>query len=102
VGFALLRLKVIRTLNQICCDYGLELMSWAKQQGIRIEYIQPGKLQQNTDIEWLNRTARYRWVSQYLLDPLAAVQDDVIQWLGFDNHARLHKANGGKSSLMTT
>jgi putative transposase len=53
--FSLLRLGVIRTLSQllewrdklsiICCDYGLELMSheftsWAKQQGIRIEYIQ--------------------------------------------------------------
>lgn len=114
-GFSLPSLRVIRTLNQLLewrdkpsiirCDNGPEFISheftsWAKRQGIRIEYIQPGKPQQNAYIERANRTARYSWVSKYLFDTLEEVQEYATKWLWFYNHERPHKANGGKPPLM--
>ena len=73
-GFSLPSVRVIRTLNQLLewrkkpvairCDNGPEFIShefteWAKKHGIRIDYIQPGKPQQNAYIERHNRTMRY-------------------------------------------
>ena len=73
--------RVIRTLNQLLeyrqtpniirCDNGPEFIShefqsWAKENKIRIEYIQPGKPQQNAYIERYNRTVRYGLLNQYL------------------------------------
>ena len=46
-----------------------EFQSWATQKGIRIEYIQPGKPQQNAYIERYNRTVRYGLLNQYLGSP---------------------------------
>ena len=67
---------------------------------IRIEYIQPGKPQQNAYIERYNRTMRYSWVSKHLFDTLEQVQDYATQWLWRYNHERPHQANGGKPPLM--
>ena len=67
---------------------------------IRIEYIQPGKPQQNAYIERYNRTMRYSWVSKHLFDTLEQVQDYATQWLWHYNHERPHQANGGKPPLM--
>ena len=55
----------------IRCDNGPEYISsaaiqtWAQEWGIRHEYIQPGKPQQNAYVERLHRTVRYEWLSQY-------------------------------------
>jgi len=66
--------RVIRSLERIIewrgkpkiirCDNGPEyistaLQNWANQQKIVLEYIQPGKPQQNAYIERYNRTVRY-------------------------------------------
>ncbi len=68
IDFSMPSKRVIRTLKQIIawrgkpqnirCDNGPESISariqcWAKQWGIRFEYIQPGKPQQNAYIERL-------------------------------------------------
>jgi putative transposase len=55
--------------NVIRCDNGPEYISgavnhWAQQRGIRIDYIQPGKPQQNAYMERYNCTVRYDWLSQ--------------------------------------
>ena len=107
--------RVIRTLNQILeyrlppntirCDNGPEFTShefqnWAVQKGIRIEYIQPGKPQQNAYIERYNRTVRYGLLNQYLFNNLNDIQDYATRWLWFYNHERPHQANGGKPPLM--
>lgn len=114
-GFSLPALRVIRTLNQLLewrdkplvirCDNGPEFIShefvrWAAEHGIRIEYIQQGKPQQNAYIERYNRTMRYSWVSKHLFDTLEQVQDYATQWLWHYNHERPHQANGGKPPLM--
>src|SRR5690606_40005568 len=74
VDFSLPSLRVIRALNQVIewrgkpltirCDNGPEYVSealkgWAEQQGITLQFIQPGKPQQNAYIERYNRTVRY-------------------------------------------
>ena len=79
VDFSLPSERVIRTLKQIIswrgkplvirCDNGPEnisavLQNWAKDSGIQMEYIQPGKPQQNAYVERFNRTVRYEWLSQ--------------------------------------
>ncbi|OBS09263.1 integrase [Acidihalobacter prosperus] len=114
-GFSLPTLRVIRVLDQLLewrrkptairCDNGPEFVShefvsWAMRRDIRIDYIQPGKPQQNAYIERANRTIRYSWLSKHLFDSLEEVQDYATQWLWFYNHRRPHKANGGKPPLM--
>jgi len=108
-------IRVIRTLNQLLewrekplvirCDNGPEFIShefvrWATEHGIRIEYIQPGKPQQNAYIERYNRTIRYSWLSKHLFDTLDEVQDYATNWLWHYNHERPHQANKGKPPLM--
>jgi putative transposase len=110
VDFSLPAERVVRTLNQIIewrgrprmirCDNGPEyisatLQAWAKQRGVRIEYIQPGKPQQNAYVERYNRTVRYDWLGQYLFDSIAEVQDFATRWLWTYNHERPNMALGG-------
>ena len=74
VDFSLPSERVIRTLKQIIgwrgkplairCDNGPEYLSaaiveWARAWSIKLEYIQPGKPQQNAYVERLNKTVRY-------------------------------------------
>ena len=90
VGLSLPAGRVIRTLNQIFeyrlvpntirCDNGPEFTShefqnWVVQKDIKIEYIQPGKPQQNAYIERYNRTVRYGLLNQYLFNSLNDIQD---------------------------
>lgn len=114
-GFSLPAIRVVRVLDQLLewrkkpvairCDNGPEFISnefvaWARRRDIRIDYIQPGKPQQNAYIERHNRTIRYSWVSKHLFDSLEEVQSYATQWLWFYNHERPHKANNGKPPLM--
>ena len=93
----------MRTLDQIIewrgypaairCDNGPEyvgvvLHQWAEQRGIRIDYIQPGKPQQNAYIERYNRTVRYDWLGHHLFESLAQIQDYATRWLWTYNHER--------------
>ncbi|AJX35423.1 Integrase core domain [Burkholderia oklahomensis] len=88
--------RVIRTLKQhmewrgkpkvIRCDNGPEYLSavivtWTHKQGIRLEYIEPGKPQQNAYIERFNRTARYEWLSQHLWEDLEQVREAAADWM---------------------
>lgn len=110
VDFSLPALRVTRTLDRIIewrgkpdairCDNGPEyisetLKSWAEQQSIRIDYIQPGNPQQNAYVERYNRTVRYEWLAQYLFESIAQVQDFAERWLWTYNHERPNMAIGG-------
>lgn len=74
VDLSLPSARVIRALDQsiewrgrpkaIRCDNGPEYLSgalqeWSSRKGLRIDYIQPGKPQQNAYVERFNRTVRY-------------------------------------------
>jgi putative transposase len=110
VDFSLPSERVIRSLQQIIswrgkpqvirCDNGPENISgtiqrWALECGIRLEYIQPGKPQQNAYVERFNRTVRYEWLSQYYWSSIEEVQDFATQWMWSYNHDRPHMALGG-------
>ena len=110
VDFSVPAERVIRALKQIIewrgkpiairCDNGPEYLSaaittWATQCGIRLEYIQPGKPQQNAYVERFNRTVRYEWLSQYHWEDLDHVQHAAIEWMWTYNHERPNMALGG-------
>ena len=102
--------RVIRTLERIIewrgkplsirCDNGPEYIStavtqWAEKQDIRLEFIQPGKPQQNAYIERYNRTVRYAWLSQYLFATIDEVRNFATRWLWSYNNERPNMALGG-------
>jgi len=108
--FSLPSERVIRSLEQIIewrgkpqairCDNGPEYISqkiqiWAERQGIQINYIQPGKPQQNAYIERYNRTVRYDWLNQYLFQSIDEVQNYATEWLWEYNNERPNMGIGG-------
>ncbi len=97
MDFSLPAERVVRSLNQIIewrgkpkairIDNGPEyisgkLMEWAEKQGVRLEYIQPGKPQQNAYIERYNRTVRGEWLSQYIFETIEEAQDQATDGSG--------------------
>ena len=110
IDFSLPSARVIRALEQIIewrgapaairCDNGPEnisdlIQAWADRKGIRLDYIQPGKPQQNAYVERYNRTVRYEWLSQYYWEDLDEVRLFATQWTYYYNHDRPHMALGG-------
>jgi putative transposase len=110
IDFSLSSLRVIRALEQIIswrgkpkvirCDNGPEyissaLQTWAENNHIKIEYIQPGNPQQNAYVERFNRTVRYEWLSQYYWKDLEEVQLFATKWMWSYNHERPNMALGG-------
>ena len=86
--------------GRIRSDNGPEYVSdtrqqWAKRRGIELEFIQPGKPQQNAYIERYNRTVRYDWLSQSLFDTIAEVQAAGTRCLCTYNNERPNMALGG-------
>ena len=110
IDFSLPSERIIRALDQIIdwrgtpsvirCDNGPEnisglIQAWAARCGIRLEYIQPGKPQQNAYVERFNRTVRYEWLSQYYWEDLDEVRLFATQWMYHYNHYRPNMALGG-------
>ena len=110
VDFSLPAERVIRTLDRVIewrgkpralrCDNGPEYVSasviaWAAKKGIRLDYIQPGKPQQNAYVERFNRTVRYEWLAPQLFASIAEVQLCATAWLWNYNHERPNMALGG-------
>ena len=110
VDFSLPAERVARVLTQIIeqrgqplairCDNGPEyvatiMTTWAAKRGIKLQYIQPGKPQQNAYIERFDRTARYEWLSRYEWENLEHVQEYATRWMWSYNHERPNMALGG-------
>lgn len=107
--------RVVRALDQLIewrgaplrirCDNGPEyaghtLFAWAKRHGILLDFIQPGKPQQNAYVERYNRTVRYDWLSQSLFATIADVQAAGTAWLWIYNNERPNMALGGITPTM--
>jgi putative transposase len=110
VDFSLPAERVVRTLDRVIewrgkpqalrCDNGPEhisasVIAWAAKKGIRLEYIQPGKPQQNAYVERFNRTVRYEWLARQLLVSISEAQLCATAWLWTYNHERRNMALGG-------
>ena len=49
--------------------------------GIGLQFIQPGRPQQNAYVERYNRTVRYDWLNQYIFEIIEEVQEAATAWL---------------------
>ena len=102
--------RVIRSLNQIIewrgkpkairCDNGpgyisKQLVQWALNNDLELQFIQPGKPQQNVYIERFNRTVRYDWLSHYSYSDISELQDRETDWLWTYNNERPNMGIGG-------
>lgn len=107
--------RVIRSLDQIIewrgkpkairCDNGPEYIShalqcWALSRGIRLDYIQPGKPQQNAYVERYNRTVRHEWLDMHEFDTIEEAQMTATRWLWTYNNERPNMALGGITPAM--
>ena len=110
IDFSLPAPRVIRALDQIIewrgqpgsirCDNGPEYIShllaaWAFKRGVVLDFIQPGKPQQNAYVERYNRTVRYDWLNQYIFETIEDVQNAATDWLWTYNNERPNMALGG-------
>jgi putative transposase len=101
--------RVIRVLEQIKdsrplpmqirVDNGPELISsklveWSEKNGVRLQYIQPGKPTQNAYIERFNRTFRCEVLDAYLFRSLSEVREIVHHWMLVYNEERPHESLG--------
>jgi len=107
--------RVVRSLEQIIewrgkpeglrCDNGPEYISgvvqnWADQHGIEINFIQPGKPQQNAYVERYNRTVRHEWLEMNEFNTIEEAQETATQWLWTYNNERPNMAIGGITPAM--
>lgn len=71
-----------------------EMKSWAKQHGVHLHYIQPGKPAQNAYIERFNRTYREEVLNMHLFRNIDQVQQITDRWLKEYNGERPHESLG--------
>lgn len=101
--------RVVRTLEQlkttrglpqaIRVDNGPEMTAslfseWCRENQIRIDYIQPGKPNQNAYIERFNRSYREEVLDPHIFSTLSQVRDLSWAWLMSYNEERPHKSLG--------
>lgn len=102
--------RVVRSLEQVIewrgkpsairCDNGPEyisdtLQNWARDNGIKILYIQPGKPTQNAYVERFNRTVRHEWLDLNIFDSVSHAQRLATEWVWQYNNERPNTAIGG-------
>ena len=73
---------------------GLEFTQWCEAHGIFIDYIEPGKPNQNAYIERFNRSYRTEVLDVYLFTNLDEVREITWQWMQEYNEERGHDALG--------
>ncbi len=95
------RLKETRGLPDVLrVDNGPEFLGaafvdWCQANGVFIDYIEPGKPNQNAFIERFNRSLRNEVLDLYLFRNLAQVRQHVEQWRTQYNEQRPHDSLGG-------
>jgi len=69
---------------------GEVFVQWAQEHGMAIQYIQPGKPNQNAYIERFNRTFREEVLDQHLFLRLDDVREAAHWWMIEYNEQRPH------------
>jgi putative transposase len=94
------QLKAERGLpNVLRTDNGPEFLgeaftSWCADNGILIDYIEPGKPNQNAYIERFNRTYRHEVLNAYVFESLRQVRRITRAWIDEYNEERPHDSLG--------
>jgi len=73
--------------------------AWAKEAGMAIQYIQPGKPNQNAYIERFNRTYREEVLDQYLFTSLDHAREATYWWMIDYNEERPHDSLGDMTPM---
>ena len=109
VGTSIPAARVTRVLDELIAvhgrpaavrvDNGPELLAqtfvdWCDARGVVIQYIQPGKPDQNAYIERFNRSYRTEILDAYVFESLAEVRALTERWLVTYNHERPHDSLG--------
>lgn len=107
IDYSLPTARVIRALEQIIdqrgkpvrlrMDNGPEFISaafelWCKDQGIELQYIQPGKPTQNAYIESFNGLYRKHILDAYLFETLEEVRMITEDWIYHYNREKPHES----------
>ena len=88
----------------IVCDNGPEFVSlqldqWASAQGIRLDFIRPGRPIENCFIESFNGKLRDECLNQHHFDTLAEARAHIEVWRHEYNTERPHRSLGQRTPL---
>jgi len=101
--------RVVRTLDRLVewrgppdairVDNGPEYLSqifadWCRDKNVTLNYIQPGKPNQNAYIERFNRTYRHEVLDAYVFESLRQVRRITRSWIREYNEERPHDSLG--------
>jgi putative transposase len=101
--------RVVSALEKLCkrrgvplelvMDNGPEfrallLQDWAARQGIRINYIEPGKPTQNAFVESFNGRFRDECLNQHVFGTLKDTRQTIETWRNYYNSIRPHSSLG--------
>ncbi len=78
---------------------GEALTRWLRDNGVALQYIQPGKPNQNAYIERFNRTFREEVLDRHLFARLDDVREAAHWWMIDYNNERPHDSLGGLSPV---
>jgi putative transposase len=71
------------------------------QYGIHLQFIQPGKPQQNACIERYNRTVLHEWLDEHLFESIQHAKQTATEWLWRYNAERSNMASEGMTPYQT-
>ena len=85
--------------SKIRVDNGPEFISialadWCEEQGIMLDFIEPGRPTQNSFVERFNRSFREEVLDAYLFKSLSEVREIVARWINVYNDERPHESLG--------
>jgi len=85
----------------IVCDNGSEFTSkamyfWAKQAGVKLHFIQPGKPTQNAFVESFNGKLRAYCLDLHWFASIEDARETGDEWQHHYNHVRPHRSTGKK------
>ena len=106
--------RLLRTMNQLIEVYGMPkairvdngpemtsetFIEWAKEMGIALLFIQPGKPNQNAFAERFNRSFRDEVLDANLFNSIAEAQEAADVWVTDYNEFRPHESLGDKTPM---
>lgn len=80
---------------------GTDFSTWAREQGMVLDFIEPGKPNQNAFIERFNRTYREEVLDAWLFFTLDEVRDMTWDWIAEYNEIRPHDSLGNLTPAET-